>query len=709
MTQTTVTSSTRTSYLMLGAGMLLVFTYLLLRSLGKYPAVFADELIYSSFARLVPLREATIPSYLYFALYRSTSVCGPDFLDCARALNALLFVAAAPFIYLITRRLASPAAAAAVALMSLLLPVNSYTAYFMPEGMYFLAFFVLTWLALTRGALHRLAHALACGALLGAMTLIKVHALFLIPALCLFAMYSCWAGRGEGPWMQRAAAAACTIAAGAMSVRYGLGYLMGGPGALHLFGTFYGGHAANSATRPLLSYLAPAWINGRGHLLALALLFGMPLAVTIGGLAAAAKARRGADPATAAQLYTLLMGGAALGMTVMYTASISETATNEVLRLHLRYYDFAFPLLLIVTAGALQEARQLSLLNWVLALLLASASMLAVYLLPGYAMSLIDGPDIAALFLVYKVTPGLLSSIHVPDLAAPFLINNLAPGLALLQVAALVLWALGKPGAARLYLFAFVPVLLLGQNDAVHYLLTHVAKPTAFDSAGLYVRDRIPEADRKDVVMAGSGLALLMRAKFHADEPALSLLEMADGAPFDMDNFPVHRKWLVVIGKHALPPELAPSYANAQFSVVRVQAAHRKIDAAQFSNPGASGMIAELDGVDKVEPWGRWSNGARVAIRFRRPLPARLNLLLKGQSYGPNGQQDYVLRVGAAERRFRIGNAPAEVFLRLDTDGLQDTVTIDIPHPVSPHELEGSVDQRKLGLGLISIEIGERP
>ena len=691
MIETTDRGAARRWQLVLGLGMLLAFTYLLLRSLNLYPAVFADELIYSTFSRLAPLREASIPSYLYFALYRGASACGPNFLDCARGLNVLLFVAAAPFIYLITRRLAPPPVAAAVALMSLLLPVNSYTGYFMPEGMYFLAFYVLTWLALARGAMHSAAHGLLCGLLLGAMTLIKVHALFLIPPLCLFAVYTCWAGRGDGDkdrrWMLRAAAAACTIATAAMGVRYGLGYLMGGPNALHLFGTFYGGHAVNSATRPLLSYLAPAWINGRGHLMALALLYGTPLAISVGGLAAAIKSRRGADPATAAQLYTLLMTGAALAMTVMYTASISDTAPREVERLHLRYYDFAFPLLLMVAAGALQQGRRLARLDWALALMLGGACALALHLLPGYALSLIDGPDIAA----------------------PFLVRYLAPGLAVLQIAALALWALGKPGAVRLFLFVFVPVMLLGQNHALHFLAAQVAKPNTFDSAGLYVRNHIPKAEHKDVVIAGSGLALLMRAKFHVDEPALSVIEMADGAPFNMDNLPVRHKWLVVVGPHALPPELARAYEGDQFAVVRVQAAHRKIDSAEFANASGSGLIAELAGLDKIEPWGRWSNAARVTIRFQRALPAKLNLLLKGQSYGPNGQQDYVLRVGATERRFQIGNAPAEVFLRLDTDGLQDTVTIDIPHPVSPHELEGSVDQRKLGLGLIGIEIGERP
>ena len=684
-----MTLTTRRNDWLLGAAMVLVFAYLLMRSIGLYPAIFADELIYATFARLLPLQEATIPNYLYFALFGSANACGASFLDCARGINALLFVASAPFIYSIAGRFTDQRTALFVTVMSLLLPVGSYTAYFMPESLYFFAFFVLTWVVLNCRAMHWAAQALVSGLILGAMTLIKVHALFLIAPLCLFAMFSCWS-RG-GPWVLRALASAAIVMASTLAVKFGLGYLMGGPNALHLFGAFYGSHADNSATRPMSAFLIPLWENGRAHLMALAILFGLPLVLMLHTLATQLRERSANVQNYALHLYALLMLGAALAMTVVYTASLADVAPREHERLHMRYYDFAFPLLLMVAATALgnvrREVRTMPVLGWIFALLLAGGIVLGLRMLPSYALSMADGPDIAALFLV----------------------RHLALALGVLQVVALGLWAFGRPVAARVFLFVFFPLMLLGQNAALFSLARKSAGPSAFDSAGLYVRDHVPKAEHKDVVVAAHGLAYLMRAKFHIDEPAVSFIEMAPDAQFNMDNLPVRHKWLLVVAPHKLAPELTPVVATKDFALVKVQAAHRRIDAADFSTPAGSGLVAAIDGVDKIEPWGRWSNTPRVTIRFNQRLPRKLNLLLKGQSYGPNAELDYVLRVGGQERRFRIGRAEAEVFLRFDTDGMQESVTIDVPKPISPQQFEGANDPRTIGLGLMSIEVGERP
>lgn len=677
---------------LLAFGMLAVLAWLILRSRGLYPAVFADELIYSTFARLLPLDQATIPSYLYFGLYRATNACGPGFLDCARIMNALLFVGAAPFIYLATRTLAGPAVSATVALMSLVLPVASYTGFFMPEGLYFLAFFVLTWLALRRAPLHWAVHALLSGLLLGSMTLVKVHALFLLLPLCLFCAYRCMVHAEGGPWSARALGAALIVAAAALAVKFGLGYLLGGAKALHLFGSFYGGHADQSTSRSLASYLVPAWINGRGHLMALALLFALPLAILLHGLAARVRAPSAQvrSPAAALQLYTLLMLGAAFLMTVMYTASIVDLAPREIERLHMRYYDFLFPLLLMVAASALPESARAR-LTWgpaLLALVLAAGVGLGFKLLPGYALALIDGPDIASLFVQGR---------------SPW-------RLALLQIALLGLWLAGwRRIAAALFLFVFMPSLLLTQERGMKLLRTEVSAPHAYDSAGLFVRGRLPKEARKDVVIAGSSLALLMRAKFHIDEPKVSFIELAQGAPVPPELLKGRRKWLLVMAPHALPPDVVPAARTAQFTLLDIPDVHRTVGAFDFTKPPGAGLVRAVDGLAGIEHWGRWSVKKQVKIDFNAPLPKKLSVLIKGQSYGPNAQQDYVLRVGGQERRFRIGAAPSEIFVQADTDGLQDSLTIDIPEPTAPPEAGAARDTRMLGLGLIAIEVGERP
>src|SRR5690554_1837214 len=106
-------------------GVCLLSLFLIIRSMGLLPVVFADEYTYSRLSRLLPLSEATIPSYLYLGLYRVTSFCGADFLGCARSLNALFSSLTIPFIYSIARTLSSPMAPAFLSLLCVAPPVNS--------------------------------------------------------------------------------------------------------------------------------------------------------------------------------------------------------------------------------------------------------------------------------------------------------------------------------------------------------------------------------------------------------------------------------------------------------------------------------------------------------------------------------------------------------------------------------------------------------
>jgi phosphoglycerol transferase len=46
-----------------------------------------------------------------------------------------------------------------------------------------------------------------------------------------------------------------------------------------------------------------------------------------------------------------------------------------------------------------------------------------------------------------------------------------------------------------------------------------------------------------------------------------------------------------------------------------------------------------------------------------------------------------------------------EVAVPFETDGQQRTLTIEVPHPVSPADYGNRNDIRKLGIGLAEIEI----
>lgn len=669
--------------LLLLASLAAVFAWLVARNHGLYPVVFADEMLYSAFARLTPLQEASIPSYLYLAVYGTTNACGTDFLSCTRILNTLFLVGAGPFIYLTARAYVGRGLSWFVTLMCMLAPINSYTAYFMPETMYFFAFFVLSWIALTRGHWHWAKHAAVSGALLGLMTLVKVHAVFLVPAL---ALYLAWL---HLPRAGVALGAGLLSAGAALAVKFGAGYAIAGDQGLFLFGSFYGTQATNSAHHALSTLVAPGFINMRGHLMSLALLFGLPMALLAHSLLSRAAREEAGPNVSALQVYAFLMLGAALGMTILYTATIANFGPREAVRLHMRYYSFVFPLLFIVAAAAIGAGRRApgKVLRWMIAACLVGACLVAAIKIPTYFLGMVDGPDIAALELTART----------------------GQALATLSIVIVLMWALRLRGAALLYLFVLVPGLAWNYHVKLAAFQSQVVNAGPFDKAGLAVRDHVPAAERKDITVAGTGLAELMRAKYHIDDRGVTLLEMADNAPFDLDHLPVKRKWLAVIGPHPLPPELEPVLRTPELTLVKIGASHRSIASVAMNGAPTDSLIAGIEGLAGPESWGRWSNAKEVILRFKDPLPKRLNVVLTAQAFGPNAEQQFIARVGAAEKRFRVPTTPTEVFLRLENDGQQDTLRIVVPQPVSPASLGLSVDKRTLGIGLINVEIGTPP
>lgn len=116
------------------------FLYILFKSIGLYPLVMSDEYNYSKYSRLLPFSQGFLPNYLYFLIYSATSYCGDGFLQCSRVFNVAFFVCSFPFIYLVSRLVVARAVSFFIALVCILGPLNSYTAYYMPDSLYFFSF-----------------------------------------------------------------------------------------------------------------------------------------------------------------------------------------------------------------------------------------------------------------------------------------------------------------------------------------------------------------------------------------------------------------------------------------------------------------------------------------------------------------------------------------------------------------------------------------
>lgn len=669
----------------------LIFAYLAQRHAGTYPSVFADEQIYSHFARLLPLKDVTIPSYLYLATYGLTNACGDAFLSCARYLNLLFFIGAAPFIFLATRTVASKPVAIAAALLCVAAPTSTYTGYFMPESMYFFGFAVLTWLALARGTMHWAAHAAAAGAVLGLMTLVKVHALFLVPALALYMAYAAWSRSGDRAGLGRGVAAAIVSVVAVFGAKFAAGFLFVGTDGLTVLGSFYGNQASDgvSAGTTLLTLIPAAWFSLQGHLMVLVLIFALPLAVLVWhGVSRGARERAGPQ-VSALMVYTLLMLGAALALTVFYTASTAGFGPLDGKRLHMRYYTFALilPVMLAAAHTGASWRPTRAVLPWVLAALLAGAIVLASVALPkSYLFLLADGPEIVAL------------GLNKPETMARLVLG--------VQIAVLALWAISRRLGGLAFLLVFMPLFIVHGERQIAPAIAVYRNANAFDNAGVYARQHLTPEQRNSVRIVGDNLGELLRARFHVDAREVDTMVLPAGWEIAPYSLPGRKNWLLLVGDYKLPQGVTPVYKNAQFSLVETPSNNRAIGHAVMSAPLDNALLSGADGLAGAEGWGRWSNDDQVRLHFKKPLPKRLNLFLTVQAFGPNVGREFVVRVGGTEQRIKLAALPHEIFLRFETDGKQHTVSIDVPQAVSPKELGWSGDIRRIGLGLWRVEIG---
>jgi phosphoglycerol transferase len=663
-----------------------LFAWLVMRSHGVNPTVFADEWYYSKMARLQPLAEAIVPSYLYLWLFGASNACGDGFLGCVRGANALLFVAGAPFLYLTARSVTGRRTAAAIALLATLAPLNIFTAYFMPETMYYFGFCVLSWVALTRRHWHWALHALACGVLLGLMSLMKVHAVFLVPALLLFLAYSRWlAGPG---WVGSAVLAMAAGGAAMFAVKFGIGYLLAGEAGLSLFGPFYAGGANAVSGGDKLRLLNPAFVIGRAHLMLLTLAFGVPLAILLQSVLRPGK-RAQAGQAELVGIYTLLVLGAAVGMTILYTATLAYPGTNEGLRMHVRYYSFALPMLWIVAAAfdrrdERRDERRPAALRWTLALLLTAVLAVAIVKLPTYALNAVDGPEVFSLRLDKPMSLVILA----------------------LQAAALLLWAAGRTSAQRMFLFVVTPLYIASGIAETRYQLRLYRDDQPADMAGKAAHRLVPPAERGKITVAGSDLGQVMRAQFHIDDKDSAMMVVPQDSPIEPYQLPVRNDWLLVFGKHALPVGLKPVAQNAHYALVHTGIERRVVGSAHFNEPfSAGGLLSGAEGVSAIEQFGRWSDAKQVVLHFNAPLPQHAYIVLKAWAFGDNADLPFTMRIGGNSARFRLSGTPQEIGLRLDTDGQQRSLTIEVPHPVSPMSYGDPRDPRLLGIALAEIEI----
>jgi phosphoglycerol transferase len=658
-----------------------IFVALLFRNSGVYPVV-ADEDNYNKFSRLVPLADAEVPSFIYFGIYRSTNLCGDGFLSCVRLFNAAFFVAAAPFIYLTARLVCAGPLALLVALLALLGPVNSYTAYFMPEASYFFFFWLATWFALRQNRASGLLAWCIGGVLLSLSALIKPHALLIIPG---FAVYIFMLGRRKNSgWMLAALGNGVAFVGSALIGKFAVSYLIAGKAGLTFFGSLYGGLAARATTA--VEYVHLAALSAKslaGHLLGICLLFGMPVAL---GLYTSAFSLCDDEltPQRKLSLFTLLVFGNLVAVTAIFTASLANMlGTEEIVRLHARYYDFAFPLLYMIAGSQLAPYSMRGGRVWRMlwALPVGGVALYAVYTqLVPFLPNFVDSPEFRG-FIANPKIYYLLSALSLLSLA---------------------LWAFTARLGAGVFTYFFLPLAVLLTNLDVNRELRLRLIASPYENGAIFAHEYLSQDDRKRLVIAGSHTGELHLASVLLDTLQVVLLPVAENAAFDLSQMPPGKEWLLLVGDHPLSEDIACQIRGNGFVLARLGST----DTVDFRKSVWPCVVSRIQGLYPAEPgWGTWSASDVVTLEFVRPLPQHFKLHLIAHAYASIIGQEVVARVGDSAIRFTLAASNEEKILEFNNPKRSKVITFDIPLPVSLKERRASGDERRLGVGFVVLRI----
>lgn len=658
------------------------FAWLSMRNAGIYPFVFADEYYYSRFARLLPLASSTLPDYLYLWVYRSTNACGDGFLGCARTLNILFFLGAAPLIYGTARRLLAAPGAAVITLLAVVGPLNSYTAYFMPEAMYFFAFWLASWYILGFGNDSPMRAWGLAGLLIGVAALVKPHALFLLPAVGLQAIFVCWDSSLRA--FLRACANTAVMFVCAIVVKLALGYLLAGKAGFTLFGSFYSS-VAGAATSGISHYFRIALLaaqNLKGHVLALALLYALPVGVSIWLLLVHRSPRSGRSVAVRYAFYAMAVLSSLLAVVSMFTGSVGLIDSSEGGRIHQRYYDFVFPLLAMLGAPLIEPALYAKSSRWrgvLVALLLCMVSYALYFHFASFRLGFVDGPSIDG----YAKTPlGFYGS-------------------GVLSIALLLLWLKEPQLASKVFLYVFLPITTLYMAAGVNGELDRLHSSSQEDRAGGYVKMFLDSDSRSHLVVVSTNPARSMRALFHIDAAGATYQTLPQGVPFEWSMLPQGKTWALLLEDHPLPVGDLSKISLDGFTLLRVPAG---VDL-DFNKSNWPGLISHASGLSYAESWGTWSTSSQIRLEFAFPLPPAFRVRLKAHAFGDNIGKSFRMTVGSQEKSFELGQEPEERVLDfVNRDGV-NVIQIDVPSARSPKELGLGEDGRHIGLGLHELHI----
>jgi phosphoglycerol transferase len=681
-----------------------LFFFLYFRnSAGIYPGLL-DEFYYNQSARLLPLSEARYGNYFYYFIYRLTNVCGNGFLSCVYFLNAFFYTLAFIPIYLILSRLSNGYLSFIVAIYILLGPFNYWTAFFMPESLAFLCFWILVWFVLDPNIQDEKLRWAGVGAILGLSGLIKVHALLLSPAVIVFLILDdC--SRYKYINFYRVLVKILLFLTSTVVIKLGIGFLIAGQSGLSLFGSYgnIGGvveHAIGLSNNVNISksdldpkYTPFSLLRRDGvnafliNFLPLFIFFGASVCLVIdkfiNGLRAIKEREQHVIPShiNLHFLTFIIVSSLISGITAYQLIQIASGDGNA--ELYWRYYEYSFLLFYVCSAWALKNDNnksQPSAQRILIGLFVLVFTTWAVA--RGYGNEFIDANKNSKIYFF----------------------------ISFISIFASLVWIINARLGIKVFLFILAPSFIIFSNIQIF----NVYKVTRFfpneSGVGMYLSSRLSIDDLNKLVIVQDTHLTQTVPLIYLNKALIPMVGISpDQYKFNLDELPVGKDWVILMGNHELTGKrLSETHMDYfSFGGVTIFGGHGEIFL-DFKRSEWRGSINKISGLyNPPEPWGAWSISRKVKFEFAKPLPRKFDLIMNARAYGPNLKKDFVIKLGDREARFKVNSFPEFklIAVSIENPARLNCFEIMVPKPTSPRSYINGEDDRELGIGLQYLKV----
>jgi phosphoglycerol transferase len=522
-------ATTRTGlveWLLLAASSVISFFVLATRFTGVNVSVLKDEYIYVLDSHYKDVSGFRLPNELFQFVFSSTKLCGENFYDCARGLNAAFVVGGALFIYFLVKLVTQgnrwlPALAGLATIFG---TNGTYAAYYLPEAIFNFVMIGFFFLLIKYGQSNAWQWWVGMGAVFALASLAKPHAFFVLPAVLIYvALAARWS---EGKYIVTVLKRTALLVGSIYSLNILISWLSQRDRPTDVFGT-YGG----SGRTPVaivqdsgLQILTALPGTALGQTLVMVMTIGLTLPVA----AIAVFSMLGKIDA---ETFGKTKAGVLIGLAIanmMAVTAVFEAWIELFIWMHTRYYSYLIPLALVVLAEAWARGTS-GRFSWLRAVVIGIFTIISGYAFlttaAPYSTNWVDAPD-------FKF------HIDNPAFSGFLIVTTLIAGLIYLFHAR----------SALLVGFVILFAAYLGAGQHItSYLFEKFGVDIVSDDVARILREALPQDQVDRTVLVGPGVVEMDRALFGTLSGS-ARAHVTSGVVSDLSFIQPDDLWVVALG-----------------------------------------------------------------------------------------------------------------------------------------------------------------